>query len=142
MSNDPVLRLLLNILWITLGGSFIIALQYLLGGALLCLTIVGIPFGMQCFKIGWLSLLPFGRKVVERPTAGGCLETCMNILWLVVGGVWIAISHLVLAFWCAISIIGIPFALQHLKLAALSLTPFGKEIVLISDESDQRIVER
>lgn len=139
--TDPVLRLILNLLWMTLGGGFVIALEYLLGGLLVCLTIVGIPFGIQAFKLGWLSLLPFGREVAQRDPSPGCLITGLNIVWLVVAGIWIAISHLVLAFWCVITIIGIPFALQHLKLAHLSLLPFGKEINLIERPVRQQVRE-
>lgn len=126
-----VLRFLLNVVWVVLGG-FLIWLEYLLGGLLLCLTVVGIPFGLQCFKLAWMGLLPFGKEVVEDPGsnvgAEGTLALVMNVLWFVVAGVWICITHLGLALSYAVTIIGIPFALQHLKLALLALTPFGKVI--------------
>ncbi len=118
-----------NILWIILGGGIFIFLEYLIGGFLLCLTIVGIPFGYQCFKIAILGLIPFGKKVVNKESSTGCLPTLMNIIWIIIGGVWISISHLIFAILCVITIIGIPFATQHLKLATLALTPFGKEII-------------
>jgi len=116
-----------NILWIIFGG-LIISIEYFISGLLLCLTIIGIPFGVQCFKLAILALLPFGRGIISEPTANGCLSTFMNILWILLGGIWIAATHLIFAFLLAITIIGIPFAKQHLKLASLALTPFGHEI--------------
>jgi uncharacterized membrane protein YccF (DUF307 family) len=116
-----------NILWVILGG-FLIFLEYLIGGLLLCLTIIGIPFGLQCFKMARLGLLPFGKRVVERENASGCVSVLMNVIWIFVGGIWITLTHLIFALICAITIIGIPFARQHIKLMALSFTPFGKEI--------------
>jgi uncharacterized membrane protein YccF (DUF307 family) len=122
---------LLNILWIFLGGGLVIALEYVLGGLLLCLTVVGIPFGVQCFKLAGLGLLPFGKRVEHDSSSvgGGCTGMLMNILWFLVAGVWIFLSHLALGIALAITIIGIPFALQHLKLGLLALTPFGKRVV-------------
>lgn len=105
-----------------------IALEYLLGGLILCLTIVGIPFGVQCFKLAYLSLVPFGKEVVTQEVSSEPLWILMNILWLLLGGIWIALTHLVFAFLCAVTVIGVPFALQHMKLVGLSLSPFGKEI--------------
>ncbi|ACY47305.1 YccF domain-containing protein [Rhodothermus marinus] len=122
------MRLLGNLLWLVLGG-LLVALEYALAGLLLCLTLIGIPFGLQCFKLALLALFPFGHTVREKPPATGCLALAMNVLWLLLGGVWIALTHLAAALVCAITIIGIPFALQHLKLARLALTPFGYEIV-------------
>lgn len=118
------MRLLLNLLWIVLGG-FLVWLEYLIGGLLLCLTIVGIPFGMQCFKMAGLALLPFGKELVDAPGASpiGCV---LNVFWIVVAGIWIFLSHLGLALGLAVTIIGIPFAIQHVKLAMLALAPFGK----------------
>ncbi|HOL16663.1 MAG TPA: YccF domain-containing protein [Bacillota bacterium] len=117
-----------NILWIVLGG-IIIFLEYILGGLALCLTVVGIPFGFQCFKLSILALFPFGKKVISGNASTGFLATVMNIIWIICGGIWIAVTHLGLALLLFITIIGIPFARQHLKLAALAFTPFGKEIV-------------
>jgi uncharacterized membrane protein YccF (DUF307 family) len=122
------MRTLLNLLWMILGGGIVIALEYALGALVLCLTIVGIPFGMQCFKLAGLALWPFG-KVVDRGHRGvGCLGLGLNILWCVVAGIWIFLSHLALAVGLAVTVIGIPFAIQHLKLAVLSLVPFGAEV--------------
>ncbi len=124
------MRPILNLLWVIFGGGLLIFLEYMLGGLLLCLTVVGIPFGLQCFKIGFLGLLPFGQDVVSRPSGimGGALGFVFNIVWVLVAGIWICITHLTLALGLAITIIGIPFALQHLKLAFLALAPFGQEV--------------
>lgn len=117
-----------NILWLLTGG-FLIALWYALGGVVLCLTIVGIPFGVQLFKLAWLSLFPFGKEIQATRFASGCLGLVMNVLWILIGGIELVISHLILALILAITIIGLPFARQHLKLARLALTPFGSVIV-------------
>ena len=124
------MRLLLNLLWIVLGGGFLIWLAYLVGGLILCLTVVGIPFGVQCFKIAHIGLLPFGKEIEADPSSagGGCLGLVMNVVWFLVAGLWIALSHVALAVACAVTIIGIPFAVQHLKLALLALAPFGKRV--------------
>jgi uncharacterized membrane protein YccF (DUF307 family) len=122
------MRLLLNILWIVLGGGFVLWIEYVLAGVLLCLTIVGIPFGVQCFKLAGLALLPFGKDIdaTVGSVSGGALRTVFNIIWILVAGVWIFITHVGLAIALAVSIIGIPFAVQHLKLAVLALWPFGR----------------
>ncbi|WP_224995336.1 YccF domain-containing protein [Cesiribacter sp. SM1] len=117
-----------NVLWIILGGGIFIFLEYLIGGLILCLTIIGIPFGLQAFKLAGLALTPFGREVVQTRQTGGCLSTIMNIVWILVGGIWVALTHAIFALLLAITIIGIPFARQHMKLAVLSFTPFGYEI--------------
>jgi len=114
-----------NILWILLGGGIFLFLEYLFAGLILCLTIIGIPFGVQCIKLSFLALLPFGKEVTHTTPKAGCLSTIMNVIWIVLGGIAIAATHLIFGILCAITIIGIPFAKQHLKLAALSLTPFG-----------------
>ena len=120
------MRLLLNILWIIFGG-WVIWLEYVLGGLLLCLTIVGIPFGVQCFKMAGLGLLPFGKDIVDAPGASpiGCI---LNVFWIVVAGIWIFVTQIGLALGLAVTIIGIPFAIQHVKLAMLALAPFGKRV--------------
>lgn len=124
------MAILWNVLWIVLGGGFLIALQYFLGGLLLCLTVVGIPFGLQCFKLAHLALFPFGKEVSEDPQApmNGCLGFILTVFWWVFGGFTTFLSHLTLAFGLAITVIGIPFALQHFKLATLALFPFGRRI--------------
>lgn len=118
---------LLNVLWIIFGGGIAIALEYLLFGVLLCLTVVGLPFGLQAFKLAGLGLWPFGKDIHAPANSGGAvLGTLGNILWLVLAGVWIFITHLGLALGLAVTIIGIPFAIQHVKLAVLALWPFGR----------------
>jgi len=117
-----------NMLWIVLGGGIFLFFEYLLGGLVLCLTIIGIPFGVQCIKLSLLALVPFGKEVTHAKSASGCLSILMNIIWIVIGGIAIALTHLVFGLLCAITIIGIPFAKQHMKLAALSLTPFGHTV--------------
>jgi uncharacterized membrane protein YccF (DUF307 family) len=122
------MRLLLNILWIVLGGGLVLCLEYLLVGLLLCVTIIGIPFGVQCFKIAGLALLPFGKDVdlTAASPAGGAVRVVFNVIWLIVAGVWIFLTHVGFAIALAVTIIGIPFALQHFKLAVLALWPFGR----------------
>jgi len=117
-----------NMLWIVVGGGIILFFEYLIAGLILCLTIVGIPFGWQCIKLSVLALLPFGAEVVDVKHPPGCLSTAMNVLWILVGGFWIAVTHLAFGLLCALTIIGIPFSKQHMKLASLALVPFGKAV--------------
>jgi len=121
------LSLLGNILWLIFGGLFS-GLGYVIGGLLLCLTLVGIPFGIQSIKLGFATFAPFGKEVVEREGANSVLRVVFNVLWIVLFGWEIAITHLVFAAILAITIIGIPFAVQHVKLVPLSLLPFGRDL--------------
>lgn len=121
------MSLLLNLLWIVLGG-FLVFILYLIGGLVLCLTIVGIPFGVQLFKLSVLGLMPFGREVNTEGSASDLLSIVMNVLWWIFGGVEVALVHLVLALILAITIVGLPFARQHIKLLKLALVPFGARI--------------
>ncbi len=125
--KNEIMNLLGNILWLLFGGIFI-ALEYLVASILLFITIIGIPFGIQTLKLAGMALWPFGKEVVSVERGTGCLSTIMNLIWIVLGGIWICLSHVVFGILLGITIIGIPFARQHFKLAALSLTPFGKEI--------------
>lgn len=93
------------------------------------ITIIGIPFGIQSIKLAVLAVWPFGSKVVKKEDSSGCLNTIMNIIWIIIGGFWIALTHLLWGLIFCITIIGIPFGLQHFKLIKLALFPFGKEIV-------------
>lgn len=122
------MNLLGNIIWIVFGG-FISFVLYMLGGFFLCLTIIGIPFGIQTFKLGLATLAPFGRRQVEKPNANSPLRLIFNIIWLFSFGFTIALNHLFWAAILAITIIGLPFAYQHLKLAVLALLPFGREYI-------------
>jgi uncharacterized membrane protein YccF (DUF307 family) len=122
------MTLLANILWVILGGGIILFIEYIIGGLILCITIIGIPFGFQKFKLAVFVLAPFGKKVQETNAASGCLSIIFNILWILLGGFWISVTHVVLAIIYAITIIGIPFARQHIKLASLALAPFGRTL--------------
>ena len=121
------MSLLGNIIWLVFGG-FLSACGYILGGAVTCLTIVGIPFGLQSIRLGVATLAPFGKKLVTLPDADSPLRLIFNGLWLVFFGWEIALSHLFHALILAITIIGIPFAKQHLKLVPIALLPFGREL--------------
>jgi uncharacterized membrane protein YccF (DUF307 family) len=124
-------RALLNIVWLVLCG-FWMALAYVLAGIVMCLLIVTIPFGLQAFKLAGFMLWPFGRTVVRRPGAGA--PSCIgNMLWIIVVGWELALGHIVTAFLLAITIIGIPFAIANLKLVPVSLLPFGREVVPVSE---------
>ena len=122
------MSLLMNILWLVLGGV-VTAVEYIVGSVAMMITIIGIPFGIQTLKIGLLCLCPFGKRVEASPQSGGCLSLIMNILWIVLGGIWISLTHLGFGILLCITVIGIPFGKQHFKLAGLALTPFGKQIV-------------
>ncbi len=121
------MNLLGNIVFFVFGG-FLIFLGYVLGGIILCLTIVGIPFGFQCFKLARGVLAPFGREVREVDPPGGCLTIVLNVIWIILPGLELAIMHLLLAALFAITIIGIPIAAQHIKLVPLALLPFGRQV--------------
>lgn len=121
------MNLLGNLIWLIFGGLWS-ALGYFFGGIMLCLTVVGIPWGLQCFKLAGLVLWPFGKEVVSSSNNTGCLSTLFNIVWLLSGGLYTALVHLVFGLLLAITIIGIPFAKQHFKLIEISMMPFGKTI--------------
>lgn len=121
-------NLLGNIIWLIFGG-LITALIYCACGLLFMMTIIGIPFGIQCFKIAGLELAPFGKEVVSSSRNTGCLATLFNIIWILSGGLCTAITHIVFGIFLYITIIGIPFGRQHFKLVEISLMPFGKRVV-------------
>lgn len=116
-----------NILWFVLGG-FIVSLYYFIVGVLFCITIIGIPFGLQLIKLAGFALWPFGHEIQPDTNDGGCLSIIMNVIWILVGGVEIAMIHLTFGLFLCITIIGIPFGLQHFKMALMALVPFGKKI--------------
>ncbi len=122
------MNLIGNLIWLVFGGLFS-AMGYLAGGILLCLTIIGIPFGLQCFKIAGLALWPFGRQVVSDSRGTGCLSAIFNIIWLFSGWLYTACVHLLFGILLCLTIVGIPFGRQHFKLIEISLMPFGKRIV-------------
>jgi uncharacterized membrane protein YccF (DUF307 family) len=117
-----------NLIWLIFGG-LIIAIEYFIGSLILMITIVGIPFGIQTLKMASLSLWPFGRDTVVHSRASGCLYIIMNVIWLLTGGLWIVATHVIFGVLLCITIIGIPFGLQHFKLTAIALSPFGRDIV-------------
>lgn len=122
------MKLLGNIIWLIFGGINI-ALEYFVAGLILMLTIIGIPFGLQSFKLGILALWPFGTKVEWMQSQPGCLSTFMNVLWFFVGGIWIFLTHIFYGFILCITIIGIPFGKMHFRLAKLALSPFGRAVI-------------
>ena len=120
------MRILGNILWLIFAGVWLAA-GYFVAGLLLCITIIGIPFGIQAFKLAGFALWPFGRSV-ERTADGGCLEVVFNIVWLVLFGWEIFIAHLIAGVVLCITVIGIPFGIQAFKLSVLALWPFGYSV--------------
>jgi uncharacterized membrane protein YccF (DUF307 family) len=129
------MRTIGNILWFILGG-FIMGLGWWLAGLICAITIVGIPWAKACFVIGQFAFLPFGKEAVNRQDltdsadiGTGTLGAVGNIIWFIFAGIWLAIGHLMSALLCLVSIIGIPFGIQHLKLAGIALAPIGKTIV-------------
>ena len=126
---------LLNILWVVLGG-LVMALGWWLAGLVCAITIVGLPWARSCFVIGLFSLWPFGQEAISRrdltgrhDLGTGALGLIGNVLWFLVAGWWLAIGHLTSALACFITIIGIPFGIQHIKLALIALAPVGMTVV-------------
>lgn len=129
------MRAIGNFLWFILGGV-LMGLGWWLVGLLCFLTVVGIPWGKACFVIGQFTFFPFGKEAISRKELSdqgdigtGAMGMVGNILWFIFAGIWLAIGHVLSALACAITIIGIPFAIQHLKLAGIALAPIGKTIV-------------
>lgn len=132
-----MLRFIGNIIWIVFGG-FVMGVAWWLAGLLALITIVGIPWARSCFVLGLFSFWPFGRQAVNRrdikgasDIGTGCLGLIGNIIWFIFAGIWLAIGHLTAALLCFITIIGIPFGLQHIKLALIALAPVGQTVVEI-----------
>jgi len=117
-----------NIIWLIFGG-FITGAGYILGGLLLCLTIIGIPFGLKAIRLGVATLTPFGKTVIPDERGDGCLPLVLNVIWILLFGWEIALAHLVSAGILAITIIGIPFAKQHIKLIPVAFAPFSFRLV-------------
>lgn len=116
-----------NIMWLIFGG-IIIALIYYVMGLLMCITIIGIPFGVQLFKLGTYSMWPFGHELVNVPNEPGCVSVVMNLFWILCGWWEIALLHLFFGLVFCVTIVGIPLGLQHFKMALSTIMPFGKEI--------------
>jgi uncharacterized membrane protein YccF (DUF307 family) len=121
------MAILLNIIWLILGGA-LAAFAWLVAGVMIAVTIVGLPWCFAAFRIALYTALPFGHEMRSRPNANE-LSILGNIVWFIFAGWWLALGHLVLALALAVTIIGLPFAWAHLKLAGASLAPVGKEIV-------------
>ena len=126
--DNSTMNLFGNIIWLIFVGFFA-ALGYFIGGILLCVTIIGIPWGIQCFKLAELVLWPFGKTVVSDGSSAGCLAVFCNIVWILCGGLYTAVVHIFMGIILFITIIGIPWGRQHFKLIEISLMPFGKRIV-------------
>jgi uncharacterized membrane protein YccF (DUF307 family) len=122
-----VLRFILNVLWLVLSG-FWLAIAYIVAGLIMCITIIGIPFGIQAFKLAGYALWPFGRALVptgRRPT----LSVIGNVIWFIFAGWWLALVHVVAGIALCLTIIGIPLGIADFKMAGAALVPFGREIV-------------
>jgi uncharacterized membrane protein YccF (DUF307 family) len=119
---------LLNVLWVVLAG-FWLCLAYVGAGIVQCITIIGIPFGIQSFKLAGFALWPFGRMVVTRPDRSVGLSVVGNVLWFIFSGFWLALAHAVTGIILCITVIGIPLGIANFKLIPLAVSPFGKEIV-------------
>ncbi|HIW21919.1 MAG TPA: YccF domain-containing protein [Candidatus Dorea intestinavium] len=117
-----------NMLWFICGG-FIAGFSWCIAGLLWCITIIGIPLGKQCFKFASLSFFPFGKEIIYNNSTGFVL---INVLWLLISGLPLAVEHLTLGAFLCVTVIGIPFGLQQFKLAKLALMPFGAEIITVS----------
>jgi uncharacterized membrane protein YccF (DUF307 family) len=124
-------RVLLNIIWLVLAGVWL-AIAYAVVGVVLCILIITIPFGVQCFKISAFALWPFGRRAERRPgvRVGSFIG---NVIWIVLAGWWLALMHVVTGVLLAITIIGLPLAAANFKMIPVSLTPFGRQIVPVDD---------
>jgi uncharacterized membrane protein YccF (DUF307 family) len=129
------MKLLLNVIWFVFGGLFL-AIGYLFAALVMFILIITIPFGVQSLKLASYTLWPFGRALISTGK-GGAANGIGNVIWFLLAGIWIAIGHVVSAAFCAITVVGIPLALAHLKIAKAALAPFGKEIVTI-DQARQR----
>ena len=123
------MKIIGNLLWWLFGGLEA-AIGYFTGSLALACTIIGIPFALQTFKIGLLCLWPFGAQVIDTDSPSGCITIPLNILWIIFGGLWAWLMHIFFGALLFITIIGIPFAKQHFKMARLSLAPFGKDVHL------------
>lgn len=135
-----------NFLWFLMGGA-VMGLGWWLAGLLCAITIVGLPWARACFVIGQFAFFPFGREAIDRNDLSGrddigtgAWGTVGNVLWFLVVGIWLALGHVVAAVGCLVTIIGIPFGIQHLKLAGLALAPIGKTIVTRDEAAAARLL--
>ncbi len=129
--SPNIMNFLGNLIWLVFGG-LASAIGYFLGGVAMIITIIGAPFGFQLIKIGSLCLWPFGRTFqVDKGKLPGCLYGLLNIVWLLIAGLWIALIHIIFGFLLSITIIGIPWGMQHFKLAGFALSPFGRRVDIV-----------
>jgi uncharacterized membrane protein YccF (DUF307 family) len=126
------MRVILNIIWLVLAGVWL-AIGYVIAALLLAITIIGIPFAVQAFKLAGYALWPFGRALARTTTRHTGLRVVGNILWFVLAGWWLALEHVIVGVLLCITIIGIPLGVGSFKMAGAALAPFGREVVNISD---------
>lgn len=123
------MRIIGNVLWLVFGGLEA-AIGYFTGSLAMACTIIGLPVALQTFKIGLLCLWPFGAEIEDTDSLDGCIRIPLNVLWIIMGGLWAWLMHIIFGVLLFITIIGIPFGRQHFKMARLSLAPFGKRVLL------------
>lgn len=121
------MNIFLNIIWVVFGG-LMIAIEYAVSSLVMMITIIGIPFGLQTMKLAVVALWPFGTEIVDDGWPSGCLAGVMNVIWWFVGGIPIALTHLVWGLIFCVTVVGIPFGVQHFKLMRLALFPFGMKV--------------
>jgi len=127
----PFVKTILNVIWLVFAGVWL-AIGYALAGVLMCLLIITIPFGVAAFRLAVYVLWPFGRTLVPRPDASGA-SMLGNVIWFLLAGLWLAITHVITGVVLCLTVIGIPFGIANFKLAAAAVAPLGKEIVSTSD---------
>jgi uncharacterized membrane protein YccF (DUF307 family) len=127
-----VLRLILNLLWLVFGGGLVLAAGYGLAALICFLLVVTIPFGVASLRLALYSLWPFGRILVAKPTAG-LGSGIANVIWVVLAGWWLALSHIVAAVGLCVTLIGIPFGIAHFKLVPAAFWPLGRQVVEVGD---------
>ncbi len=130
------MRTVLNIIWLILAGVWL-AIGYVIAGVIMCITIIGIPFGVQAFKLAGYALWPFGRTLVPSQSRHKSLSVIGNVLWFILAGWWLALEHLIVGILLCLTIIGIPLGVACFKMAGAALVPFGKEIVRLGDLGQQ-----
>lgn len=121
------MNLVFNIIWIVFGG-LMVAVEYAVSSVAMMITIIGIPFGLQTFKLARVALWPFGTEIADDGWPSGCLAGVMNVVWWFVGGIPIAMTHLLWGIIFCVTVVGIPFGMQHFKLMKLALFPFGTKV--------------
>jgi len=125
-------KTILNILWLLLAGVWL-AIGYVLAAVILAITIIGIPFAVQAFKLAGYAFWPFGRTLVHSPTRHRGLSAVANVLWFVLAGWWLALEHLIVGVLLCLTIIGIPLGIGSFKMAGAALVPFGRKIVRLEE---------